>query len=305
MQKTLKTSVTFEGITLHEGKHVRLTIMPGGINSGIVFIRDDLETHNEIPATWKAVVHRPFCTLIQNNYGASVSTIEHLMAAFSALDIDNVRIHINGPEVPVMDGSSFPFVSAFTNAGIVEQSAPRTYCTVLKTVRVEKEWGFVELAPSHAFILDVHMTFQERNDMKEQHYTFHRGRDDFNETIAKARTYGFFEDIEALRKAGFIKGGTLDNAVVVQDGHVLNPEGLRYEDECVRHKVLDAMGDLYLMNAPLMGKYTAKNGGHEMNNQLLHALFSDPKAYRMEGLEPTNENWEPLTRSILSSFGLF
>lgn len=301
-EKTLKKTVCFEGIALHSGEKITMVLHPGPSGSGIVFERTDVD-NGQIPATYKYVQERPFCTIIQNKHGVEVSTIEHLMAALFALSIDNVRICLNGPEVPVLDGSSLPFYTRLEEAGAIEQSSARRILRVLKDVKVETTWGFAQLSPLPSFTLECEMTFAGRTTMPPQQRAYRWFEDAFKTEIASARTFGFFEDIEALQHAGFAKGGSLDNAVVVKDGVPLNPEGLRFSDECVRHKILDAIGDLYLAGMPILGKYTARNGGHTLNNRLLHALFADDANHRIETLQPENQNqWQPFTRSIMMGF---
>lgn len=286
LQKTLAQAVTFEGVALHSGDPVVMVVEPAPKDTGIVFHRTDLGQEGPdaclIPGRYDHVIPKPFCTLVANEKGHGVSTIEHVMAALAALDIYHVHIKVSGAEVPVMDGSSQAFLHGFLNAGIKTLEAPQKKLVVLKEVRVEKPWGYVALTPHAERTFEVTTTFANRPDMPPQHLEMTLTSEAFHQDIASARTFGFFEDVEALRQAGFAKGGSLENAVVMKEGKVMNPQGLRFPDECVRHKILDALGDLSLAGLPISGKYTALNGGHEMNNALLRHLFDDKDAYKIE-----------------------
>ena len=307
MQKTLVNSVNCSGIGVHSGNTVQLQILPATSNYGIWFERTDLTQPNRIQAIWSSVSATELCTQISNAENISVSTIEHLMAALAALEIDNVHIKIDGPEVPVMDGSSEPFVSLLLKAGIQEQAQPRRILHILKDIEVKGSAGqCVSLKPSHKFIIDYQMDFQGRHGMNAQTYRFTGAMARMREDIGRARTFGFLEDVEKMRAAGFAKGGSLENAVVIDQGQPLNSDGFRYPDECVRHKVLDAIGDLYLIGGPLRGHYQAHNGGHSLNNQLLRALMANKSAWTWaESHEKSPAIWQPIASNLFEPLPRF
>lgn len=279
MQQTLASEVSCMGVGLHSGAQVTLTLQPAPANSGIVFVRNDLEEGaNEILADYRSVCDTLLCTKISNDHGASVGTIEHLMAALSAMGVDNVRIEINGPEVPIMDGSSAPFVFLIESVGLQTQDQPRRFIKVLKPVSLEHEGKTVSLAPADDFIIDFSIEFASEA-IGHQQIKFDVSASGFKNRYSKARTFGFLQEVEYLRSKGLARGGSLDNAVVVDGDRVLNETGLRYSDEFVRHKVLDAVGDLYLAGARLLGCFTAHKAGHQLNNMILHDLLADESAW--------------------------
>ncbi len=280
MQHTLASEVSCMGVGLHSGASVTLTLKPAAANSGIRFVRTDLEAgKNEILAEYQNVCDTLLCTKISNEHGASVGTIEHLMAAISALEIDNLLVEINGPEVPVMDGSSAPFVFLIESVGLKEQDAPRRYIEVLKDVSLELDGKAVRLSPAESFVIDFSIEFASEA-IGKQRISFDVSASGFKHRYSKARTFGFLHEVEHLRSMGLARGGSLDNAVVVDGDRVLNETGLRYSDEFVRHKVLDAVGDLYLAGGRLLGRFTADKAGHQLNNMILHSLLEDQTAWR-------------------------
>lgn len=284
-QRTLKTSINCTGIGLHSGTKISMTLRPAEANTGIVFRRTDIAGGGAlIPAVWSNVSDTRLNTCIAAN-GASVHTIEHLMAALAGMNVDNVLIEINGAEVPVMDGSAAPFLFLIECAGVVEQSAPRRALKVLKKVVVEDGDKMSMLIPDHGFSLRVEIDFQSQAIRRQECFLPMSGGA-FKAEISRARTFGFEQEVAAMRAAGLGKGGSLDNAVVISsDGEkVLNEEGLRYEDEFVRHKALDALGDLTLAGAPILGHFHGVRCGHSMNNLLLRALFADRSAWTMVDL---------------------
>lgn len=284
-QKTLRRAVILEGVGLHSGKKVSVRLLPSGANTGLVFKRIDLASPAFIKAHSRFVSDTLLCTKVSNEDGISVGTIEHLMAALSACEIDNLTIEINGSEIPVLDGSSAVFVHLIEEAGIAEQLAPRQFLKVLKPVTVEDKGRRVTLKPASCFELSFQIDFGGRDGMAPQSLEMHNPLEEFKEKLAEARTFGFAEDAEKLRAAGLALGGSLENAVVIGKGHVLNPEGLRFEDEFVRHKALDAIGDLYLAGGPILGRYEGVNAGHEMNHFLVEALLADASAWRWTTLD--------------------
>ena len=278
-QTTLARSIECEGIALHSGKKVALCLKPAGPDTGIVFRRMDLPKNPEIKAMWQNVVDTRLCTTLGNGDGIGVSTVEHLMAALSGCHIDNAIVEVNGSELPAMDGSAQPFVFLLECAGIKKLDASRSIIEILKPIKVESEFGLVSLSPSECFSVGFEIEFEdEAVSYQKIDVTLVNGA--FKKEIARARTFGFVQEVEALRASGFARGGNLDNAIVVDGKTILNSGGLRYKDEFVRHKVLDAVGDLYLSGAPILGSYFGSRAGHQMTNRLLRRLFADRSAWR-------------------------
>jgi UDP-3-O-[3-hydroxymyristoyl] N-acetylglucosamine deacetylase len=291
-QHTLRETVRVEGIALHSGIVVSLAIKPATIDYGIVFKRIDIENHHAvIPAKWDLVSDTRLCTTISNKQGINVSTIEHLMAAFSGCGIDNVTVEINGPEVPIMDGSSEPFVSIFQSCGVVEQNAARQVLKILKPIELLGDLGeCIILSPAEEFSIDFEIDFNSMA-IKEKSLDISLINGTFNHVISGARTFGFLEDVDKMRAAGLGLGGSLDNVVVVDGPNILNAGGLRYNDEFVRHKILDCVGDVYLAGGPIMGRIKAFKTGHYFNNKLLRQLFSDEEAW--EWITSSEEKIQP------------
>ncbi|NQV57368.1 MAG: UDP-3-O-acyl-N-acetylglucosamine deacetylase [Rhodospirillales bacterium] len=281
-QKTLARSVTCLGVALHSGKKVSLTLKPAPIGSGIVFRRTDLPGSNDIPANWKNVVETIMCTTLGNADGVRVATVEHLMAALAGCHVDNAVVEVSGPEVPIMDGSSHPFVFLIECAGLEVQDAERSVLEILKPVKVEIGNRYAELTPSDDFQVAFEIDF-DYAAVSTQKIAVNLVNGTFKKEIARARTFGFMDEVEKLQAAGLALGGSLDNAVVVDGETILNEGGLRYGDEFVRHKVLDAVGDLYLAGMPIHGSYHGVCAGHALTNQLLRTLFADATAWRISG----------------------
>ena len=281
-QRTLQRVVNCVGVGLHSGRSLSLTLKPAAANSGIVFRRTDLPGSPDIPARWDHVVETAMCTTLGFDKVVRVATVEHLMAAFAGCHIDNAIVEVNGPEVPVMDGSAQPFVFLIECAGTVEQDQPQTIIEILKPVRVESEGRIAELVPSDTFTVDFEIEFASVA-IARQRMKVELVNGTFNREIARARTFGFVEEVEKLRQLGLALGGSLDNAVVVEGDKILNDDGLRYDDEFVRHKVLDAVGDLTLAGGEFRGAYRGLRSGHQMTNLLLRTLFADPSAWRLHG----------------------
>ena len=267
---------------MHSGKKVSLSLKPAGPNMGIIFRRSDLPGLPEIKANWKNVVDTRMCTTLGNSKGVTISTVEHLMAALSGCHVDNAIVEVSGSEVPVMDGSAEPFVFLIECAGVKQLDASRRVIEVLKPVKVESKGRVAELLPSNSFSVGFQIEFDDRAIPRQELFiTLVNGT--FKKEIARARTFGFVNDVEALRASGLALGGSLENAVVVDGDKVLNDGGLRYEDEFVRLKVLDAVGDLYLSGAPIRGHYRGVRAGHYLTNELLKALFAEPASWRFIG----------------------
>jgi len=273
------------GVGLHSGQRVELTLRPAQPDTGIVFRRVDLPQPVDIPITATAVTDTRLASTISNG-GAKVFTVEHLMSACAGLGIDNLYIDITAEEVPILDGSASSFVFLLQSAGIVEQNAPKRFIRVLKTVEVREGEGanvkWARLDPHHGYKLSFEIDFRHPAvDSTGQSVVFDMDTDIYTRDIARARTFGFTRDVEMLRANGLALGGGLDNAIVMDDYKVLNSDGLRYDDEFVKHKILDAMGDLYLIGKPLLASYVAFRSGHAMNNLLLRELLSQPDAYEV------------------------
>jgi len=278
-QRTLKHKVSATGVGLHTGEKVYLTLRPAAPDTGIVFRRVDLPHAVDIKADPFSVGDTRLASCLQQG-DASISTVEHLMSALAGLGVDNVYIDLSAAEVPIMDGSAGPFVFLIQSAGIEEQNVAKKFIRILKPVEVRQGDKWVRLEPYHGFKLDLAIEFN--------HPVFDRSRQsvliDFSQTsyikeIARARTFGFMQDVEAMRSQGLALGGSLDNAIVMDEYRVLNSDGLRYDDEFVKHKALDAIGDLYLLGHPLIGAFSGFKSGHALNNQLLRALLQDQTAW--------------------------
>lgn len=282
-QRTLQSLTKAVGVGLHSGQRVELTLRPAQPDTGIVFRRVDLPQPVDIPITATAVTDTRLASTISNG-GAKVFTVEHLMSACAGLGIDNLYIDITAEEVPILDGSASSFVFLLQSAGIVEQNAPKRFIRVLKTVEVREGEGanvkWARLDPHHGYKLSFEIDFHHPAvDSTGQSVVFDMDTDVYTRDIARARTFGFTRDVEMMRANGLALGGGLDNAIVMDDYKVLNSDGLRYDDEFVKHKILDAMGDLYLIGKPLLASYVAFRSGHAMNNKLLRELLSQPDAY--------------------------
>ncbi|MDE2228980.1 MAG: UDP-3-O-acyl-N-acetylglucosamine deacetylase [Alphaproteobacteria bacterium] len=282
MQKTLKAPIHCRGIGLHSGAHIEMVLRPAAPDTGIRFYRSDLNT--EIAADWRNAVDSPLCTTLANAKGVSVGTVEHLMAAFAGLEVDNAVVELDGPEIPAMDGSASPFVFLIECAGLVGQDAPRRVIRVLKPITVGTPGQSAALVPNDRFSVSFAIDFTS-SAIRRQELTLSPCPATFKHELCAARTFGFLDEVERMREAGLARGGSLDNAVVIAGDRVLNEEGLRYDDEFVRHKMLDALGDLYLAGAPLLGHFHGTRSGHALNRQLLAALFADRSAWRFGSAE--------------------
>lgn len=283
-QKTLKNAISCTGIGLHSGVKVTMTLLPADENSGIVFKRTDIHGNQAaIPADWRNVTDSQLCTAISKD-SATIYTIEHLMAALAAAGVDNATIELNGPEVPIMDGSAAPFVFLIECAGTVEQAAARRAVVVKKPVAVTVGDKRAAIEPGAGFSISFDIDFASAA-VRQQTFAIDLVDGAFKSDIARARTFGFAHEVNALQAQGLLKGGSLENAVVVSGDKILNASGLRYADEFVRHKVLDSVGDLYLAGMPLIGRFHGSRSGHRMNHQLLQALFADRTAHEIVDLD--------------------
>jgi len=284
-QRTLKTLTRAVGVGLHSGQRVELTLRPAPVDTGIVFRRVDLPEPVEIAMTPEAVTDTRLASTISSG-GAKVQTIEHLMSACAGLGIDNLRIDITADEVPILDGSASSFVFLLQSAGIALQQAPRRFIKVIAPVEVREGEGtdtkWARLDPYHGYKLSFEIDFDHRVlNSSGQRVEFDLGSGSYSRDIARARTFGFTKDVEYMRSRGLALGGGLDNAIVMDDTKVLNAGGLRYDDEFVKHKILDAMGDLYVVGRPLLAAYSAFRSGHALNNKLLRALMAQPESWEV------------------------
>lgn len=280
-QKTLKSSISCTGIGLHSGEKVSMTLLPADVDTGITFRRTDVAGDGaEIKAAFDQVRDTRLCTTIGTEDGKFIGTVEHLMAALAGAGIDNLTIEVGGAEVPIMDGSAAPFLFLIDCAGVIEQPAARKAVRVLQTVSVSDGETSATLEPASGFAIDFAIDFASPA-VASQELTIGLGDGVFKNELARARTFGFMHEVEALWAAGLAKGGSLDNAVVVSGDKIMNEDGLRFDDEFVRHKILDAVGDLYLAGKPLLAHYSGVRCGHALNNQLLRELFSDPANYEI------------------------
>ena len=285
LQKTLEETIEFKGVGLHSGVDVNLCLKPAEPNSGIRFKRTDIDSDkNIIEANYKNVISPILCTKIQNSYGVSVSTIEHLMAAFYLEGVDNALVELDAPEVPIMDGSAFDFVHAIKSFGTKEQKYPRKFIKVLKKVEVNNGAKKISIEPlSKDLVIDFEIVYSNpliRTRRKE----FKLSKSDLN-PITDSRTFCLYEDIDQIRSQGLAKGGSLENAIVVKDHKILNDDGLRYRDEFVNHKILDCIGDLMLLGHRIFGHIKTSQGGHQLTNVLLKQFFSDESNWKFENFE--------------------
>lgn len=279
-QHTLAHRISCVGVALHTGKKVQMTLHPAATDTGIVFVRTDVkDSPNAIPALYKNVTNTQLGTTITNIAGVSVSTIEHLMSALWGCGVDNARVELDGPEVPIMDGSAEPFVFLIECAGKAEQNAIRRVIEVLQPVEVVEGNKRASLKPSKEFGISLEIQF-DSGAIATQHCHFNTSDISFKTDVSRARTFGFAHEVEQMRAMGLALGGSLDNAIVVSGDTILNEEGLRYTDEFVRHKVLDCIGDLYLAGGHILGHVDASRTGHGLNNKLLHKLFATEGAWR-------------------------
>lgn len=286
-QSTLQGPAIFAGVGVHTGAYTRVSVRPAAVDTGIVFVRTDVtDRDNRVPATGEAVCKTQLGTVIGNAAGVTVSTIEHLMAALAMLGVDNAVVELDGPEMPIMDGSAEPFVQIIDRAGRRAQDAPRRYIEILAPIEVVEGDKRATLTPCDRFEVAFEIAFdsaaigRQRVDLAMDEAAFRR-------ELADCRTFGFLHEVEALRAMGLARGGSMENAVVIEGDRILNPEGLRRVDEFVRHKALDAIGDLYVLGAPVIGRFEGLLAGHGLNNALVRALLACPDAWRLRTLVET------------------
>jgi UDP-3-O-[3-hydroxymyristoyl] N-acetylglucosamine deacetylase len=288
-QRTLKNIIRATGVGLHTGEKVYLTLKPAPVDAGIIFVRVDLDPHVAVPAKPENVSDTRLSTTLEKD-GVKISTVEHLMSAFAGLGIDNAVVELSAPEVPIMDGSAGPFVFLLQSAGIFEQEKAKQFIRIKKPLIVQDGDKWVKLKPFHGFKVSFaidfdHPILQNSTQLAEVDFS----TTSFVKEVSRARTFGFMDDLEALRNAGLAQGGSFDNAIVMDSFHILNDDGLRYEDEFVKHKVLDAIGDLYLLGHPLIGAFSAHKSGHELNNRILRNLVENESAWELVTYEDEEE----------------
>jgi UDP-3-O-[3-hydroxymyristoyl] N-acetylglucosamine deacetylase len=284
-QKTLKNSIQCSGVGLHSGVKVNMTLHPGAPGTGILFCRTGLPGGPvEIPATWEYAIETPLCTtLVDPAGGTKVATIEHLMSALLGCGIDNARIELDGPEVPVMDGSAAPFVFLIECAGTLRQDTPRRVIEIMKEVSVSEPERSITFDPGVNMSVDFEIEF-DSSVVAQQSWSMHVSEGAYKRDISRARTFGFLHEVDRMRAAGLACGGSLDNAIVIDGDQVLNPGGLRYENEFVRHKVLDLIGDLFLAGGPVIGTTRGFRAGHALTLRLLQKLFADRDAWSLRDM---------------------
>ncbi len=284
-QRTLKKQISATGVGLHNGVKVTMTLRPAAVDTGILFRRVDLPNSPEIKVQADAVRDTRMCSALECN-GARVATVEHLMSALAGLGVDNIIIDLNASEVPIMDGSSVPFIYLLQSAGIAEQQAPKKFIKIKKVIEVVHQDKWVRFEPYHGFKIDFTIDFPHpvfENTGKNVKIDF--ADNSYIKEISRARTFGFMHEVEYLRANGLARGGSLDNAIVLDEYRILNTGGLRYEDEFAKHKVLDAIGDLYMLGHPLLGAFAAYKSGHALNNSLIVALLADAEAWEFATFE--------------------
>ncbi len=280
-QTTLRSQATVTGVGVHSGLPVSLTLGPASVDAGFIFVRTGLDgCDREVRASAESVIATEFATVLGDREGPLVSTAEHVLAALRGMGVDNATVEVDGPEVPIMDGSAAAFVAAIDQAGIVTQSAPRRFIQVLKPVQVTMGDSFGELRPHAGFRAEIEIDFANPV-IGRQNYVLDLSPERFRREISRARTFGCMNDVARLWSAGFALGASFENSVVFDENRLLNSEGLRYSDECARHKVLDVIGDLALAGLPLLGAYRSVRGGHKLNHAVLTALMADRSAWRV------------------------
>ena len=278
-QRTLKNVIRATGVGLHTGEKVFLTLRPAAVNTGIVFRRIDLEPVVDVKAILDNVSSTRMSTTLERD-GVRISTVEHLMSAFAGLGIDNVFVDLTAAEVPIMDGSAGPFVFLIESAGVEEQRAPKQFIRIKQSVEISDGDKWAKFDPYDGFKVDLTIDFDHPVvQSSQQHASIDFSESSFIKDVSRARTFGFLDEVEALQEAGLARGGSLDNAIVMDAFHILNDDGLRYRDEFVKHKILDAVGDLYLLGHLLVGAFSAHKSGHSMNNGLLRRLLETESAW--------------------------
>ena len=291
MQTTLKNNILFSGVGIHNGRAVEMSIEPAEPNTGIIFKRVDLDKNNLIKAIIDNVEKSQLCTKITNNHGVSVSTIEHLMAAFSGLRIDNAIIKINSSELPAMDGSSHEYTKKIMKSGIESQNITRKYLKIIKEITVHDNHRFISITPANELTIDIEINYPN-TVIGNDKFSYKDSKEEFINNISKARTFAFYEDIQKMRTAGLAIGGSLNNAIVVDKFKIVNDSGLRIDKEFTKHKALDCLGDFYLLGMPIIGKIECFAPGHKLNQKFIKEILKDKSNYEIQNqieLKSTNE----------------
>lgn len=296
-QRTITNSVSTTGVGLHTGEKVTITLFPAKEDHGIVFRRSDLKTPTQIQVSPLMVIETKLCSTIGTDT-FKISTVEHIMSALSASGIDNILIDVNGSEIPIMDGSSIAFIHLIKSAMVVEQLKPKKFVVINEVIEVTDGDKLAKFEPYHGFIIDFmidfpHPAFKE----EDSHVVIDFFKDSYIKDISRARTFGFMQEVEYLRTNGLARGGSLDNAIVLDEFKILNEDGLRYSDEFVRHKILDAVGDLYILGNPIIGKFTAYKSGHDLNNKLLRSLLENKQSWSLENLDSNDLEMAELVKN--------
>ncbi|GLR76879.1 UDP-3-O-acyl-N-acetylglucosamine deacetylase [Aliivibrio sifiae] len=290
-QRTLKSIVQMTGVGLHSGRKVTLTLRPAASNTGVIYRRTDLNPPVDFPADPESVRDTMLCTALVNDEGVRISTVEHLNAALAGMGIDNVVIEVDAPEIPIMDGSASPFVYLLQSAGIEELNTAKKFIRIKKPVRIEDGDKWAEIRPYNGFRLDFTIDFNHPAiESDDQRLVFDFSSQSFIKDISRARTFGFMRDIEYLQSQNLCLGGSFDCAIVLDDYRILNEDGLRFDNEFVTHKVLDAVGDLYMCGHSILGELSAYKSGHALNNQLLRAVLADQEAWEWTTIEDEQES---------------
>ena len=290
-QRTLKSIVQMTGVGLHSGRKVTLTLRPAAANTGVIYRRTDLNPPVDFPADPESVRDTVLCTALVNDEGVRISTVEHLNAALAGMGIDNVVIEVDAPEIPIMDGSASPFVYLLQSAGIEELNTAKKFIRIKKPVRIEDGDKWAEIRPYNGFRLDFTIDFNHPAiESDDQRLVFDFSSQSFIKDISRARTFGFMRDIEYLQSQNLCLGGSFDCAIVLDDYRILNEDGLRFDNEFVTHKVLDAVGDLYMCGHSILGELSAYKSGHALNNQLLRAVLADQEAWEWTTIEDEQES---------------
>lgn len=281
-QKTIQNKISCFGKGVHSGDAVHLSLLPAGADTGIVFVRTDLKENNVIKANYVNVCDTKLCTAMANEHGVGISTVEHLMAALWGLGIDNVIVEVNSQEIPIMDGSSEPFVFLIECAGIKELDAKRKYVEITQEVTVKDGDAFITISPASNFEVDIKINFPNSKAIGEQSHTISSDNVCFKSEVSRARTFGFAHEVAMLQKIGLAKGGSLENAIVVDGDKILNEDGLRFNNEFARHKLLDCIGDMFLAGYYIKGRVSGYCSGHKLNNMLLRSLFNQSDAWQLK-----------------------
>ena len=300
MQTTLKNKLLFSGVGIHNGRAVKMSIEPAKPNTGIIFKRVDIDNNNLIKSIIDNVETSQLCTKIKNDHGISVSTIEHLMATFNGLKIDNAIIKINSPELPAMDGSSDEYTQKIIKSGIKSQNISRKYLKIIKKITVREDHRYISITPAKEFTLDIEINYPN-TIIGNDKFSYKDSQEEFIKNISKARTFAFYEDIEKMRTVGLAIGGSLNNAIVVDKFKIVNSSGLRLDKEFTKHKVLDCLGDFYLLGMPIIGKIECFAPGHRLNEKFIKEILKDKTNYEIQNQieeDPTDTFYNLLVNDI-------